>query len=607
MHAKQLETAMTSTIHRLAALALCLAGGAALAQQGDGTDVPVRTNVFKPAKIPASPDRVQSLKAPPGFKVSVFAEGLRNTRIVAVAQNGAVYVTRRDQGDVLMLADRDGDGRADGLPVKVASRAGTHGIAIRGQQLYLVTVKEVFVADIQPNGLLGPLKMIIGDLPDSGQHPNRTLAFGPDGMLYISVGSTCNACNESNPESATMLRASPDGKSRTIFASGLRNTIGFGWHPRSGELWGLDHGIDFLGDEIQPEELNRLELGQQYGWPHVWGDGGINPQSTPPGEITKAQWKSLSRSMTLGYTAHAAPMQMVFYPGGSFPAEYTGDAFATMRGSWNRNPASGYEIVRIRFSPEGEPQKFEPFVSGFLTDGGKTHIARPVGLALMKDGSLLMADDANGVLYRISYDGPARGAAVPMAAAPDTAMKRQAARGIGVPLATSRDETRTQGGSLRVRSPSFAEDGAIPLKHSEYADGVSPDLSWNAVPNAKSYAIIVEDPDAKPITPFVHWVAWNIPPDVIHLPEGVQEQERLTDPEGLLQGRTSRGSPGWFGPRPPVGDPPHRYHFQVFALDAMLDVPPGADRDQVLAAMKGHVLAKGSLVGRFQQRTEPLK
>lgn len=592
---------------RLAALALCLAGSAAVAQQGDGTDVPVRTNVFKPAKIPASPDRVQALKAPPGFKVSVFAEGLRNTRMIAVAPNGTVYVTRRDQGDVLMLVDRDGDGRSDSLPVKVASRAGTHGIAIRGQQLYLVTVKEVFVADIQPNGLLGPMKMIIGDLPDSGQHPNRTIAFGPDGMLYISVGSTCNACNESNPEHATVLRASPDGKSRTIFASGLRNTIGFGWHPRSGELWGMDHGIDFLGDEVQPEELNRIELGQQYGWPHVWGEGGLNPQSTPPGEITKAQWKALSRSMTLGYTAHAAPMQMLFYPGGSFPAEYTGDAFVTMRGSWNRNPASGYEIVRIRFSPEGEPQRFEPFVSGFLTDGGKTHIARPVGLALMKDGSLLMADDANGVLYRISHEGAARGGATAPLTAPDTAMKRQAARGIGVPLAMSRDETRTQGAGLRVRSPSFAEDGNIPLKHSEYADGVSPDLSWNAVPGAKSYAIIVEDPDARPITPFVHWVAWNIPADVIHLPEGVHEQERLTDPEGLLQGRTSRGSPGWYGPRPPVGDPPHRYHFQVFALDTMLDVPPGADRDQVLAAMKGHVLAKGVLIGRYQQRVEPPK
>ena len=108
-------------------------------------------------------------------------------------------------------------------------------------------------------------------------------------MLYISVGSTCNACNESNQENATILRASPDGQSRSIFAKGLRNTIGFAWHPATGELWGMDHGIDFLGDEQQPEELNKIELGKQCGWAHVWGAGGFNPQSTPVGGITKDQ------------------------------------------------------------------------------------------------------------------------------------------------------------------------------------------------------------------------------------------------------------------------------------------------------------------------------
>ncbi|SHM53635.1 sorbosone dehydrogenase family protein [Rhizobacter sp. OV335] len=329
----------------------------------------------------ATPDRIAALKVPQGFKVSVFASGLKNARVLVVAPDGTVYLSRRDQGDVLMLKDADGDGRADGPPVKVASRPGAHGLAIHDGKLYLVTVKEIFVAPIQPDGTLGAPEMIVGDLPDAGQHGNRTIAFGPDNMLYISVGSTCNACNESNPENATLLRASADGKSRTIFATGLRNTIGFGWHPTTGELWGMDHGIDFLGDEVQPEELNKIEAGKQYGWPHVWGAGDFNPQSTPVGDIGKLQWKALSTPMVMGYTAHAAPMQMVFYPGGSFPPEYTGDAFVTMRGSWNRNPASGYEIVRVRFS-NGTPQRFEPFVTGFLTDGGKKHIARPMGLAV---------------------------------------------------------------------------------------------------------------------------------------------------------------------------------------------------------------------------------
>jgi Raf kinase inhibitor-like YbhB/YbcL family protein len=504
---------------------------------------------------------------------------------------------------VLLLRDTDGDGRADGAPITVASRAGAHGLAIRDNKLYLVTVKELFVADIQADGRLGALTMLIGDLPDSGQHPNRTIAFGPDGMLYLSVGSTCNVCNESNPENATLLRITPDGKERTIFATGLRNTIGFGWQPQTGELWGFDHGIDFLGDTQQQEEINKIELGKMYGWPHVYGAGEIYPQSTPVGEITKAQWQARSTPMVVGWNAHAAPMQLVFYTGAGFPAEYRGDAFVTMRGSWNRVKPSGYEIVRVRFT-NGQATAVEPFVTGFLTDGGKTHIARPVGLAMARDGALLMADDANGVIYRVAYKGAAARPAQAMPAAPAGPMEQQAARGTRVPLAMARPETQAPG-TLAVTSPAFSNNGNLAAKFSEYADGVSPPLTWTAVPNAKSYALIMEDPDAKPALPFVHWVAWNIPAEVTRLPEGVQEQPRLTEPEGVLQGRNTRGATGWYGPRPPVGEAAHRYHFQVFALDTRLDVPFGADRDQVLAAMQGHVLAKGEIVGTYMQAQTP--
>jgi Raf kinase inhibitor-like YbhB/YbcL family protein len=586
-------------------LSLCLVCPlGAFAQQGDGTDVSVQAHTFKPAKAPAADEKIAQLKVPDGFSIRPFARDLKNIRIVAVAPDSAVYVSRRDQGDVILLKDADGDGHADAPPVVVANRPGAHGLAIKDGKLYLATVKEVFVADIQADGTLGPLTLLIGDLPDAGQHPNRTLAFGPDGMLYISVGSTCNACNESNPENATLLRATPDGKSRVIFASGLRNTIGFDWHPETGELWGLDHGIDYLGNDVHPEELNKLEQGKQYGWPHVYAEGGINPQSSPPGEITKTQWKAMSEPMVLGYTAHAAPMQFVFYKGAAFPREYRGDAFATMRGSWNRKPASGYEIVRVRFNG-GKPAAIEPFATGFLTDDGTTHIARPVGLAMTPDGALLMADDANGVLYRIAYDGSKTGRSAPKAA-PAGPMKAQAAKGVGVPLALTRPETRTDG-RIEVQSASIQPNGAIPIRHSEYAEGVSPALSWTAVPGAKSYAILMEDPDSRPIKPFVHWVAWNIPGNVTSLPEGLQEQPRLTEPEGVLQGATSRGSVGYFGPRPPVGDPPHHYHFQILALDTVLDLKPGATRDEVLSAAKGHVMAKGELVGTYRQTIKPPK
>jgi glucose/arabinose dehydrogenase len=475
------------TLVRMLALS-ALTGSFALAQQGDGTDVPISTNVWKPVKTSADEAHIAQLRAPDGFKVNVFARDLKNARVVAVAPNGDVYVSRRDQGDVLLLKDANNDGRADGPPTVVASRAGAHGLAIRDGKFYLITVKEIFSADILADGKLGPLKMLLGDLPDAGQHANRTMAFGPDGMLYVSVGSTCNACNESSAESATLLRGSPDGKSRVIFASGLRNTIGFDWHPVTGELWGFDNGIDFLGDDQQPEELNRIEYGKKYGWPHVFGKDGLNPQSTPPGEITKEQWRAQSVPMAAGYTAHAAPMQLVFYRGGSFPKEYVGDAFVTMRGSWNRKPASGYEIVRVRFK-DGLPSDVQPFLSGFLSDGGRTHFGRPMGLAEAKDGSLLMADDANGVIYRVAYQGKATLQAKQLEP-PADAMQNQTRQGVGVPLAIARDETKASA-KLDLRSPAIRSP--IPKEHSEYYDGVSPELRWGAVAGAKSYALIMED------------------------------------------------------------------------------------------------------------------
>jgi Raf kinase inhibitor-like YbhB/YbcL family protein len=189
---------------------------------------------------------------------------------------------------------------------------------------------------------------------------------------------------------------------------------------------------------------------------------------------------------------------------------------------------------------------------------------------------------------------------------PPDIMTKQGSQGIGVPLVNERIAPAGKD-AIELSSATIKADGAIPNKHSDYADGVSPPLAWSPVKGAKSYAIITEDPDAKPITPFVHWVVWNIPGESIGLPEGLQEQPRLTDPDGVLQGRTSRGVVGYFGPRPPVGDKPHHYHFQILALDTTLDVPPGADRDQVLKAAEGHVMAKGELIGTYAQEVRPPK
>ncbi len=373
-------------------------------------DVTITGRVLKPKAVDPSSERVDTLSLPEGFSIDVFAEDLGNPRMIEVAGDGTVYVTRRKSGDVLMLKDEDGDGTADSQQV-VAEKKQMHGIEIHDGTAWLMTVNEVYKTSIEDDGTFGTLELIADDFPAGGQHPNRTLEMGPDGMLYVSVGSTCNACGETEKLNATMVRMQPDGSEREIFASGLRNTIGFAFEPQTGELYGLDHGIDWLGDDEQPEEFNHIQQGQKYGWPYVYADSHINPQDEPP-EGSGEQWAEESTEPLLMWTPHAAPMQMAFYEGDAFPEQYQGDAFAAMRGSWNRKPPSGYEIVRIKFE-NGQPQAIERFVTGFVMETSEgdswTQMGRLAGLAVAEDGALLVSDDANGVIYRITYEGSGDG------------------------------------------------------------------------------------------------------------------------------------------------------------------------------------------------------
>lgn len=369
--------------------------------QGDLIVASMTGHVFKPAKVAATDERVKQLKVPAGFQVSKFAENLSKPRMMTIMENGNVYVTSRDAGTVTLLQDKNKDGKADETNV-VATRENMHGIAVRGNKMYLVTAKEVFATDIKPDGSLGDLQLLIGDLPDAGQHMNRTIAFGPDGKLYITVGSTCNACKETSEESATIVQMNEDGSGRKVYAKGLRNTIGFGWHPETKALYGFDHGIDWLGDESQEEELNQIVEGGDYGWPYVYENGKPNPADEPPQGLTYAQYAKKTKPPVLTYTAHSAPLGMVFYTGTQFPEVYKNDAFVAMHGSWNRSEPSGYKLVRVRFE-NGKPTAFEDFMTGFLVDDNQAQFGRIVGIAQHPDGSLLVSDDANGAVYRIAY------------------------------------------------------------------------------------------------------------------------------------------------------------------------------------------------------------
>ena len=359
-------------------------------------------NIYLPNKLPATDARVAALKMPAGFTISKYAEGLDMPRMLTQAPNGDLYVSNRVKGTITLLRDANKDGKAE-VVRQVAQKPHLHGLALKDGKMYLSAIREVYVADVLPDGGLSEPKILYNDLPDAGQHANRTMHFGPDGQLYLSVGSTCNACDEDNPENATLLVLKTDGSGRSVYAKGLRNTIGFDWHPATGQLFGMDHGIDWLGDEDQMEELNQLKQGAGYGWPSIIADGKHYPANKPKSGETYEQFDAKNQRPLLLYKAHSAPLGLVFNKGSQFPATYKNDAFVTMHGSWNRAQPSGYKLVRVHFDAQGKPEKFEDFITGFLVENDKSEFGRPCGLIQATDGSLLMSDDDNGVIYRVAY------------------------------------------------------------------------------------------------------------------------------------------------------------------------------------------------------------
>ncbi len=391
--------ATTLLFAALAVPALCMAQ----AQQDYPKESQQQSIAFSPKQVQFSEALLKKLKLPQGFRVSVFARDLGHPRMMAVADDGTVYVTRPIEGDVIALQD-DGSGHA-GKPQEILSGiAGVNGILLHQGKLYVAPPTQVLVANLGKDGKAqGKATVFVDNLPFGGRHPNRTLRIGPDGMLYISIGSPCNACKPENKEHATLTRVRLDGSGREIFATGLRNSMAFGWQPVSKNLYAMDNGIDWLGGNEPPEELNHVEQGKDYGWPYCFDKQKTDSRLPPVPSGSRQQYCSKTQPMLMGYTAHAAPIFMVYYTASQFPQEYRNDAFVTFHGSWNRKPASGYRVVRIHFDGSGNPVSFEDFLTGFLSSDGDEQFGRPAGIAIAKDGSLLISDDENGVIYRVSY------------------------------------------------------------------------------------------------------------------------------------------------------------------------------------------------------------
>ena len=249
---------------------------------------------------------------------------------------------------------------------------------------------------IEENLLDPPEPVTVYDkLPTERHHGWRYMAFGPDGKLYIGVGAPCNTCLSEDPVFASIIRINPDGTGREIFSRGVRNTVGFAWHPVSRELWFTDNGRDWLGNDLPPDELNRAPgRGLHFGYPFCHG------KETPDPEFGKGKKCPDYTPPVQELAPHAAALGMIFYTGNQFPEEYRGAVFIAEHGSWNRNPPIGYRISVVKLKGN-RAASYTVFAKGWLR--GKTAWGRPVDIVQAPDGSILVSDDRGGVIYRISY------------------------------------------------------------------------------------------------------------------------------------------------------------------------------------------------------------
>ncbi len=349
-----------------------------------------------------------SLRVPPGFEIKLWAHGLENPRIVHVAPNGDVFVVESIPNRVRLLRDTKGTGVADFESVYAENLNQPFGLAFYPPKdpkyIYIANTDSVVRFPYHPNDvhIRGKGEVIIKDLPGGGyhQHWTRNLLFSPDGKkLYVSVGSETNVGEE--PEKrAAILEYNPDGTGYRVYANGIRNPVGLAFHPVTGEMWTACNERDGLGNELVPDYITAVKEGGFYGWPYYFPGGGHDPRMP---EKPALQQKTLTPDVLL--LSHSAALGMQFYTADKFPAQYKNSAFVALHGSWNRSKKVGYAIARVLTDNTGKPTgSYEEFVSGWLLPDGRVW-GRPVAIALLPDGSLLITDDAAGVVWRLSYTG----------------------------------------------------------------------------------------------------------------------------------------------------------------------------------------------------------
>ncbi len=342
---------------------------------------------------------LDQITLPPGFAIELYATGVRNARSMALSPGGVLFVGTRQAGTVYAVVDRDRDQKADRVYTLASGLNMPNGVAFRDGALYAAEVNRVWRYDgIEQRLEQPPQPTLVTDaLPSDRHHGWKFIAFGPDGMLYLQVGAPCNVCERDDPRYASILRMKPDGTGLEVFASGVRNTVGFDWHPATRELWFTDNGRDMLGDDLPPDELNRAPTkGLHFGFPYCHGGDLADPEFG----AKRACREFVPPAQKLG--PHVAAIGMRFYTGRMFPPEYRNQIFIAEHGSWNRSKRIGYRVTLVRLDGS-RAVSYEPFAEGWLQN--ERVWGRPADVLVMPDGALLVSDDLAGVVYRVSYRG----------------------------------------------------------------------------------------------------------------------------------------------------------------------------------------------------------
>ncbi|HWQ38850.1 MAG TPA: sorbosone dehydrogenase family protein [Burkholderiales bacterium] len=337
------------------------------------------------------------IKLPAGFSIEVFAAGVADARSLALGEKGTVFVGTRAEGKVYALLDEDRDGKADRRYTIATGLNMPNGVAFRKGALFVAEINRILRFDDIEGRLADPPRpVVVSDrFPGDRHHGWKFIAFGPDDKLYVPVGAPCNICEPDPDRYANIMRMNPDGSQLEVFARGVRNTVGFAWHPRTGELWFNDHGRDWMGDDMPSDELNRAPRpGMHFGYPYCHQGDTQDPEY---GHKRKCS-EFTPPALKLG--GHVAPDGLRFYTGTMFPPEYRNRIFIAQHGSWNRSRKSGYRIISVSLR-DNEPDKAEVFAEGWKQ--GEQSWGRPVDLLVMPDGSLLVSDDQADALYRITY------------------------------------------------------------------------------------------------------------------------------------------------------------------------------------------------------------